>query len=68
VRREDVVAVITSNAPTVSYTRHHDVDPPRVDARTFRQGWRIRSRLDALHIAGSISAGEWQTGHDFRAA
>jgi hypothetical protein len=63
-----VVTVITSNAPTVSYARHHDVDPPRVDASTFRQGWRIRTRLDALHIAGLISAGEYQTGVEFRAA
>jgi hypothetical protein len=62
------VVLITSNAPTVSYARHHDVDPPRVDASTFRQGWRIRSRLDALHIAGLISAGEYQIGQEFRGA
>ena len=61
--------VLTSNAPSEDRTRQADaIDPPRVDARVFRQGWRIRTRLDALHIAGLISAGEWQTGHDFRAA
>jgi hypothetical protein len=58
-----------SNAPSEDRTRQAEaIDPPRVDARVFRQGWRIRTRLDALHIAGLISAGEWQTGHDFRAA
>jgi hypothetical protein len=60
--------VITSNAPTFSYRRHHDVDPPRVDASTFRQGWRIRTRLDALHAAELITAAEHQTGVEFRAA
>jgi hypothetical protein len=61
--------LVVSNAPLADLERHVEaIEPPRVDAATFRQGWRIRTRLDALHVAGLISAGEWQTGHDFRAA
>jgi len=60
--------MIASNAPTWSFRRHHDVDPPRVDASTFRQGWRIRSRLDALYVAEQLTAGEWQAAQEFRMA
>jgi len=63
------VAPVISNAPSKDRARQAEaIEPPRIDASTFRQGWRIRTRLDALHVAGLISAGEWQTGHDFRAA
>ncbi|HEY1442344.1 MAG TPA: hypothetical protein VGF65_16330 [Mycobacterium sp.] len=45
-----------SAQPSAEYRRHHDVTAPRVDARTFRQGWRVRSRLDVLLADGAIDA------------
>lgn len=54
--------------PTVEFSRRHDVEPPRVDDVAFRQGWRVRSRLDQLLADRRINAGEWQAANDFRAA
>jgi hypothetical protein len=53
--------------PSVQYQQHHDVDAPRVDAKAFRQGWRVRTRLDGLFADGMIDAATWQAGDDFRA-
>lgn len=53
--------------PSVHYRQHHDVEPPIVDLRAFRQGWRVRSHLDRLLVDGAITRAEWQAGDDFRA-
>jgi hypothetical protein len=60
---------VTSNAPSVERARHAEaIEPPRVDAASFRQGWRIRTRLDALLAAGRINAGVWQAAVEYRDA
>jgi len=53
---------------TAAYRRHHDVEAPRIDATAFRQGWRVRSRLDALYGDGRISAAEFQAAIEYRNA
>jgi hypothetical protein len=55
-------------APSLAYRQHHDIEAPRVDALAFRQGWRVVTRLDALHRDGRISAGQWQAAVEYRAA
>ena len=58
-----------SNAPTAHRLQHVEaVEDPKVDARAFRQGWRITSRLDALHRDGHITAGQWQAAVEYRTA
>jgi len=52
--------------PTSEFARQHDIEAPAVDARSFRQGWRVRSRLDQLLLDGRISRGEWQAANEFR--
>ena len=54
--------------PTALYRQHHDVDPPRVDAGAFRQGWRVRSRLDVLHDEGAIGDAAYEAARQFRRA
>jgi hypothetical protein len=55
-----------SSQPSPHYRQHHEVDAPRVDTQAFRQGWRVRTRLDGMLAAGLISAAGWQAGADFR--
>lgn len=57
-----------SNQPSEAFRQHHEVEAPRVDHRAFRQGWRVRLRLDALLDDGSITPGEWQSASEYRAA
>jgi hypothetical protein len=60
---------VTSNAPSVERVRHAEtIEPPAVDASSFRQGWRVRTRLDALLAAGRINAGVWQAAVEYRDA
>lgn len=60
---------MTGNAPSTDRQRHAEaIDPPRVDAVAFRQGWRVRTRLDALLVAGRIDAGIWQAAVAYRDA
>jgi hypothetical protein len=54
--------------PSAEYRRHHDVTAPRVDAKTFRQGWRVRTRLDALLADGMIDDASHAQGIAFRDA
>jgi hypothetical protein len=64
-----VPVVLTSNAPGAARLRHVEgVDAPRVDASTFRQGWRVRTRLDALLADGRIDAATWQAAVEYRDA
>lgn len=55
-----------SNAPSESYQQHHDVVAPRVDARAFRQGWKVATRLDGLHVEGVIDGATYEAGVRFR--
>jgi len=55
-----------SNAPLPELRHHHDVDAPQVDAHAFRQGWRIRTRLDALLADRRITPAEWQAAVEYR--
>jgi hypothetical protein len=60
---------MTSNAPTADLGQHVEgIEPPRVDASTFRQGWRVRTRLDSLLADHRISAGAWQAAVEYRDA
>jgi len=43
-----------SNAPAAEYRQHHEVEAPQVDTSSFRQGWRVHSRLDSLATSGRI--------------
>jgi hypothetical protein len=58
-----------SNAPSLDRLRHAEtIEPPRVDAVTFRQGWRVRSRLDRLLADRRITAEVWQAAVEYRDA
>jgi hypothetical protein len=58
-----------SNAPLAERAQHAiEIEPPRVDASSFRQGWRVRTRLDGLRVAGRISGDVWQAAVEYRAA
>lgn len=60
---------MTSNAPTADRLQHVEaIEPPRVDASAFRQGWRVRTRLDSLLIDRRISHGVWQAAVAYRDA
>lgn len=52
--------------PTPQFRDHHDVEDPRVDERAFRQGWRVRTRLDQLLADARITPGEWQAASEYR--
>jgi hypothetical protein len=52
--------------PTPQFRDHHDVEEPRVDDRAFRQGWRVRTRLDQLLADARIKPDEWQTASEYR--
>ena len=54
--------------PTPEFRQRHDVEPPRVDDRTFRQGWRVRTRLDQLLADARITRAEWQAATEYRSA
>jgi len=54
--------------PTPELLAHVDVEPPRVDSRSFRQGWRIRTRLDQLLSSGRLTAAQWQAAAEYRSA
>jgi hypothetical protein len=60
--------VVLTNAPTTEFLGQHDVDAPRIDERSFRQGWRIRTRLDQLLADNRITRGQWQAAVSFRDA
>jgi hypothetical protein len=47
---------------------HQDLEPPRVDAAVFRQGWRIVTRLDGLLADGAIDLPAWSAAVAFRTA
>lgn len=58
-----------SNAPSAARLQHADaIEAPQVDTGAFRQGWRVHTRLDALHRDGRITAGQWQAAVEYRAA
>lgn len=44
------------------------IEAPAIDAREFRQGWRVRTRLDVLRDTGRITAGEYQAAVEYRSA
>jgi hypothetical protein len=43
-----------SNAPAAEYRQHHDVEAPQVGTTSFRQAWRVHSRLASLAESGRI--------------
>ena len=59
-------ALPSSSSPTPEFRRHHAVEPPRVDASEFRQGWRVKTGLDGLLAAGAITPREWCAAVAFR--
>lgn len=59
---------MTSNAPTDLGQHVEAIEPPRVDATTFRQGWRVRTRLDSLLSDRRITSGQWQAAVEYRDA
>jgi hypothetical protein len=54
--------------PSPEFLQHHAVEAPAVNARSFRQGWRVRSRLEVLHRTGRLTAGQLQAAVEYRAA
>jgi hypothetical protein len=52
--------------PSPFYRQHHEVEAPLVDARHFRPGWKVITRLDGLLADGWISAAEFHTAATFR--
>jgi hypothetical protein len=57
---------MTTQQPSAHYRQHHEVDAPRVDTSAFRQGWRVRTRLDQLLADQRITSSEWQAEVEFR--
>lgn len=55
-----------SGAPSAFIRQHHELEAPRVDARQFRQNWRIRSPVDKLLAAKLITATEYRRALSFR--
>jgi hypothetical protein len=55
-----------STGPSEAYRQHHDVAAPQVDARAFRQGWRVATRLDALVVEGAIEPWDYEAAQKFR--
>jgi hypothetical protein len=55
--RPSASAVATAR-PTPEFARRYDVLAPRVDDRTFRQGWMVQTRLQALFEQGQITREE----------
>jgi DNA-directed RNA polymerase specialized sigma24 family protein len=48
-----------TSSPTPQFRRHHDVEIPKVDQAAFRQGWRVRTRLNWLLETGKITDEAW---------
>jgi hypothetical protein len=46
------------NAPSSFFRQHREVEAPKVSARAFGPGWRIRTNLDRLGLEGAISGFE----------
>ena len=54
-------------APSHFYRQHGEIEAPLIDARHFRPGWRVRSRLDRLFVVDkAISARAYRAGVEFR--
>jgi hypothetical protein len=61
------VAPVISNAPSEDRTRQAEaIEPPRVDARAFRQGWRVRTRLGVLFDDNFIPHSVYQAACEYR--
>jgi hypothetical protein len=54
--------------PLAQYQLHHEVRPPQVDAKVFRQGWQVRTRLDSLLADRLIDHEQWQAARTYRTA
>lgn len=52
--------------PTAEFCQHHEVSASAIDAREFRQGWRVKTRLDQLLLAGAIEPAEWMAAIAYR--
>jgi hypothetical protein len=58
-----------TNRSDAAYRRNFlDIEAPRVDAKAFRQGWRVVTRLDGLLAAGRITPGTWQACAEYRSS
>ena len=64
--QSETCATKLTTRPTAEFEQHHDIEAPQIDARSFRAGWRVRTRLDGLLIDGAITPDEWQAGIAFR--
>ena len=53
--------------PRAQFRLHHDIEAQQVDAKAFRQGWKVSTRLDGLLRDEMITPGAWQAAVDFRA-
>ena len=60
--------LVLTARPTPEFRRHHDVEDPRVDERSARRAWIVRTRLDQLLADGMISRGQWQAAVEYRDA
>lgn len=45
---------LSTNRPTPEFHRHHDVEASSIDRTSFRPGWHVHTRLQALFDAGRI--------------
>ena len=54
------------SAPSAFYRQHQSVEAPLIDARHFRQAWRVRTRLDRLFADRAISARAYRACCEFR--
>jgi|HubBroStandDraft_3_1064219.scaffolds.fasta_scaffold08362_6 hypothetical protein len=53
--------------PTAEFAQHHDLEAPRIDGRSFRQAWRVQTRLNRLLVEGAITPQAWIAALIFRA-
>ena len=61
-------AAIPTNSPSTFYRAHHQVEPPAVDQREYRPGWRVKTGLDGLLEKGLITPRQYRIALGFRAA
>lgn len=51
--------------PSPFYQQHYAVEPPAIDEREFRAGWRRLTQLNKLHRYHAITDLEWRAGQHF---
>jgi hypothetical protein len=60
------MSAVSPSGPTPQLKRHHQVEPPRIDATAFRAAWRTKSRLEGLLADKLIAPKTWLAAVEYR--